>query len=387
MSWEHVELRNLLSFITSGSRGWAKYYRDSGSLFLRIQNVGRNELRLDDTAFVAPPDTPEARRTRVQPGDVLLSITADLGRTAVVPEGIGPAHINQHLAILRTEGIEPSFLASYLALGPGRYQFKRLDRLGVKSGLNFDDIRGLRIPLPPLAEQKRIAAILDKADAVRRKRQESIRLTEDFLRATFLDMFGDPVTNPKGWPVHRLGGIAKLDRGRSRNRPRDLPELYGGPYPFIQTGDVANSRGRITSYTQTYSEKGLAQSKLWSAGTLVITIAANIGHTAVLTFDACFPDSMVGLIPGDDLKVEFGHFWFGAMRQRIEDAATQVAQKNINLKMLRGLEVALPPLEAQERFAEIVERNRGVEDSHEDSKQQLGHLFNSLVQRAFRGEL
>ena len=359
-------------------------------MLVRSQNVLMRRLSLDDAAFIRQDVASEMQRTTVQANDVLLNITgASIGRVATFePMGV-PANVNQHVCILRPDldRLHHRYLMHFIAQPHFQARINSAQHGGTRQALTFSQIRDFEIPLPPLSEQKRIADILDKADAVRRKRQESIRLTEDFLRSTFLDMFGDPVKNPKGWPVRRLGDIAKLDRGRSRNRPRDLPELYGGPYPFIQTGDVANSKGMVTSYTQTYSEKGLAQSKLWSAATLVITIAANIGHTAVLTFDACFPDSMVGLIPGDDLKVEFGHFWFDAMRQRIEDAATQVAQKNINLQMLRGLEVALPPLEAQERFAEIVERSRRIEDPLECSRQQLGRLFNSLVQRAFRGEL
>jgi type I restriction enzyme S subunit len=96
------------------------------------------------------------------------------------------------------------------------------------------------------------------------------------IPALFLDMFGDPATNPKGWPTAPFGEIGTLDRGKSRHRPRDAAELYGGIYPFIQTGDVSNSGGRITQHTATYSELGLKQSRLWPRGTLCITIAANI---------------------------------------------------------------------------------------------------------------
>lgn len=105
--WPSRKLGELLSFLTSGSRGWAQHYADRGALFLRIQNVGRDALDLSDVAFVNPPESAEARRTQLQKGDVLLSITADLGRTAVVPNGLGKAYINQHLSILRTSAVAP----------------------------------------------------------------------------------------------------------------------------------------------------------------------------------------------------------------------------------------------------------------------------------------
>lgn len=125
--WSHpqfggklLELGDHLDFLTSGSRSWAEYYRDLGSLFLRIQNVKADELDLSDVAFVEPPTTAEATRTRVEAGDVLLSITADLGRTAVVPDGLGNAFINQHLALLRTHAFEPRYLSAALASPAGQ---------------------------------------------------------------------------------------------------------------------------------------------------------------------------------------------------------------------------------------------------------------------------
>src|SRR6476646_2180193 len=102
-----------------------------------------------------------------------------------------------------------------------------------------------------------------------------------------------------------LGELGALDRGRSKHRPRNARHLYGGPYPFIQTGDIANSDGYIRTHTQTYSEAGLAQSRQWPTETLCITIAANIGKTAILTYPACFPDSVVGFTPGEDVTIEY----------------------------------------------------------------------------------
>lgn len=147
--WPIRKLGTLLDFLTSGSRGWAQYYADSGDLFLRIQNVGHDELLLDDIAYVNAPNSAEAKRTQVEPGDVLLSITADLGRTAVVPEGLGKAYINQHLSILRTRQLIPRFLSAYVASPVGQRQVVERNRHGVKAGLNFDDIRSFIVPLPP----------------------------------------------------------------------------------------------------------------------------------------------------------------------------------------------------------------------------------------------
>ena len=145
MGWEVVSVGDEIGFLTSGSRGWAKYYAEDGDTFIRIQNLKDGQLDLDDIAFVNVPESAEARRTRVEPGDVLLSITADLGRTAVVPDGITKAHINQHLAILRFTNLNPVFVSYQLASKGGRAQFERLNREGVKAGLNFNDVKSIRL--------------------------------------------------------------------------------------------------------------------------------------------------------------------------------------------------------------------------------------------------
>jgi type I restriction enzyme S subunit len=155
--WPVAKLGELLDFMTSGSRGWAKFYSGVGDIFLRIQNVCRDALRLDDVAYVKAPETAEARRTRVLPGDVLLSITADLGRTAVIPAGIGTAFINQHLSILRTKAVVPRYLSAYLSSPAGQREVLGRNKHAVKAGLNFDDIRSFQIPMPPFDLQREFA--------------------------------------------------------------------------------------------------------------------------------------------------------------------------------------------------------------------------------------
>lgn len=158
--WDRSTVGKETYFITSGSRGWAQYYAEAGSLFIRIQNLKSGFLDLSDIAYVVAPDSAEAARTRVQPGDVLLSITADLGRTGVVPELIGEAFVNQHLAILRFSTLNPVFVSHLLATPGGQAQFARLNRSAVKAGLNFNDIRSIDLLIPPRVLQDHFAIIV-----------------------------------------------------------------------------------------------------------------------------------------------------------------------------------------------------------------------------------
>lgn len=196
---------------------------------------------------------------------------------------------------------------------------------------------------------------------------------------------------PSGWCWATLGSLGDLDRGRSRHRPRNAAHLYGGPYPFIQTGDVGRANGLIRSYTQTYNEAGLQQSRLWPAGTLCITIAANIAESAILGFDACFPDSVVGFLPSEATTSRFIHVYLQVVQKRLEALAPATAQKNINLEVLDGLAVPVPPLAEQAAITEEVERRLSVVDQVsaqvEANLVRAGRLRQGILKRAFEGRL
>jgi type I restriction enzyme S subunit len=254
--------------------------------------------------------------------------------------------------------------------------------------INRKSLEQLEIPDLELPDQLHIANILSKAENLIAQRKESIRLLDEFLKSTFLEMFGDPVRNEKGWEVCNLRELGSLDRGVSKARPRNSPELLGGIYPLIQTGDVANAGIYITAYKQTYSELGLKQSKLWPKGTMLITIAANIARTSILLFDACFPDSVVGFVTNTKkARVLYVHFLFKFFQAPLESKASQTAQKNINLDILRNLKVPCPPISLQTQFAQIVEKTEALKTQYQQSLHELENLYGSLSQRAFRGEL
>lgn len=288
-------------------------------------------------------------------GDIILCIRATIGdlnladRDYCLGRGVAglrpkPGKLDSRFLWQAVTKLKPALAAK----GTGS-TFKQVRRA---------DIESLEIPNIELDEQKRIAAILDKADAIRRKRQQAIHLADDFLRSVFLEMFGDPATNPYGWPTAEFGAaeVGLLERGKSRHRPRNDPVLLGGPYPLIQTGDIANSGGYIRTWTQTYSELGLQQSRLWPAGTLCITIAANIAKTGILRFDACFPDSVVGFTPAGHLTAEYVQHWMGFLQKMLEASAPESAQKNINLEILRSLDLMLPPPELVAQFTAVAQR-------------------------------
>jgi type I restriction enzyme S subunit len=157
------------------------------------------------------------------------------------------------------------------------------------------------------------------------------------------------------WEQKSLDEIGFIGRGRSRNRPRNAEHLYGGDYPFVQTGDIKASNFRITEFNQTYNEAGLAQSKLWKEGTLCITIAANIADTAILGMDACFPDSIIGFVADENKSdVRFVKYFFDIFQARMKSISTGAAQDNLSLEKLLTFKIPTPPLPAQHKIASIL---------------------------------
>lgn len=193
---------------------------------------------------------------------------------------------------------------------------------------------------------------------------------------------------PEGWAWATMPQLGELNRGKSKHRPRDDQALYGGPYPFIQTGDVRRSDGLITGFTQTYSELGLSQSRLWPPGTLCITIAANIAETGILKLEACFPDSVVGFVPQmGSPTVEYVECFIRTARDRLDRFASATAQKNINLEVLEAVAIPVPPLAEQARIVAEVDRHlsiiREVETEVDTNLQRAQALRQATLQRAF----
>ena len=194
---------------------------------------------------------------------------------------------------------------------------------------------------------------------------------------------------PKGWEWCRLPEIGELSRGKSKHRPRNDATLYkDGKYPLVQTGDVARAGTFITTYTALYNDVGLAQSRMWEKGTLCITIAANIADTGILSFDACFPDSVVGFQPFvPELDVEFFKWYIDISKKNLEKYAPATAQKNINIDILSSLIVPLPPKNELKKITRKTKNILALCDSlsHElfQSKQYAAQLIESVLQEAF----
>ena len=360
----------------------------TGIPLVTSKNLVNGKIDFSTCNFISEEDHEAiSKRSKVDDGDILYAMIGTIGNPVIVSKDCDFSIKNVALFKFNNPDVYNRYIYHFLNSDLAKKQLAKLSRGGTQKFVSLGNLRKLKIPLPPLAEQRRIASILDQADELRQKRQQAIEKLDQLLQATFIDMFGDPVSNPKGWDLGRLGDLGTLDRGISKHRPRGAPELLGGIHPLIQTGDVARSQGYIRTFTSTYSDLGLAQSKKWAKGTLCITIAANIANTGILTFEACFPDSVVGFTANQTSNVEFVQGLFLFFKQILEEKAPQSAQKNINLAILRDLEIPIPPQDLQEKWSKIA---LNIEDQKQKLYKQLdiqNQLFSSLQNQAFSGTL
>ena len=194
MHWPIYELSEYIQFLTSGSRGWAKYFTDVGEYFITIKNVKNCKITLDDVQHIAPPDNAEAKRTKVQAGDLLISITADLGRTGVVTQEIAEhgAYINQHLTCIRLNQsvVLPLYVAYYMESDAGKKQFQLKNQTGVKAGLNFNSINTLKVMVPPLEKQRSFVSFVEQVEKTKSSIQKNLKKIEILKKALVQRYFG-----------------------------------------------------------------------------------------------------------------------------------------------------------------------------------------------------
>ncbi|MES2572251.1 MAG: restriction endonuclease subunit S [Verrucomicrobiota bacterium] len=405
--WEITRLEQVTSKVGSGStpRGGEVAYKKEGIPLVRSMNVIFFGFKRHGLAYIDDRQASALDNATVHSGDVLLNITgASIGRVTIAPRDMDGARVNQHVCIVRPiKDLDARFLNAFLS-SPEAQRLIFDENYGVtRQALTKQQVLDFKVPLPPFAEQKRIAdkldAVLRRVDACHTRLDRVPNLLKRFRQSVLAAATSGQLTEEwraenggEEWQKKKLTELGELGRGKSKHRPRNDPRLYGGPYPFIQTGDVANSGGWIKSHSQAYSEFGLAQSKLWPAGTVCITIAANIADTAILSYDACFPDSVVGFVahPNECLP-EFVKWTVDVIKDDLEAYAPATAQKNINLGVLYEVDLSIPPLPEQQEIVCRVEALFALADRIEarlsSVQKTVDRLTPSVLAKAFRGEL
>jgi len=390
--WQTKNLGDLCQVIGGGTppKDNAKYY--SGHIPWATVRDMHSEV-ITETECKITKEAVKCSATNIIPsGNVVIATRVGLGKVCLLGQDMA---INQDLRGIVP--IDPKVLSvrflfwwlksiadSIVAEGTG----------ATVQGVKLPFVKALQLPLPPLPEQQRIVGILDEAFegiAITRANaeknlQNARALFESHLQSVFTQ-------RGKGWEEKTLEQIAiTFGRGKSKHRPRNEKKLYGGKYPFIQTGDIRNADHFITEYSQTYSEAGLAQSKLWPKGTICITIAANIAETGILGFDACFPDSVIGVVANPkEADVGFVEYLLQSFKVRLQAKGKGSAQANINVGTFENERFPFPSVAEQKRIGSMLdvlhEENQRLATLYERKLAALEELKKSLLHQAFSGRL
>ena len=381
--------------VTYAKRDASAVPKGDYSPMLRANNIGEHGLLLEDLIYV--PNSKISLKQRIVPNDVVVAASSGsisvVGKTAQARQGFDGG-FGAFCKVLRPgPDVDPHYFGHYFKTASYRHVVSQL-----AAGVNINNLKkehldNLRIPLPPLAEQKRIARILDAADALRAKRREALAQLDTLLQSTFLDIFGDPVTNPMGWTKVRSGELFLLPPKIGTITP-----ARGRGYLVVRVGEVGESRiafercGRVA-----ISDKDVAKFRLEPGDTVIARAIGSKNHLGKASYFAGFDetiviDSHVMRLRPDPTKCD--GLWFyslissdrGKVLLQQIGGATAV-QFNINAKQASSMEIALPPLDLQHQFASIVESVEFQKASQRAHLAELDTLFASLQSRAFRGEL
>lgn len=393
--WKFGELGNFLVDISDGgtpSRSKPEYFGG------KIPWVVVNDIkpRIKETQNTLTDEGLNNSSARLWPaGTVILSFGATIGEVGIADVAVTT---KQGIAgIIPKDDLLNTYL--YYLLASSKNLLHKLS-----SGSTIKEVRPsvikqqIQVLVPSIREQRKISEILGTVDEDIAKTQEVIKVTEKLKRGLMRQLFTRGIGHmrfkktrigeiPEKWEIAKLGDIANVERGKFSHRPRNAPEFYGGKYPFIQTGDVISSDGKITTYTQTLNERGLTVSRIFKKRTIVMTIAANIGNTGILEFDSCFPDSLVGISSKSGMDSIFLEYFLRTRKEYLNSIATQSAQKNINLQKLEPMLVVKPVFKEQQKIAEILSTVDEKISANKKLKAKLTLLKKGLMQDLLSGRV
>lgn len=398
MSSIPTKLDDLCSVITKGTTPTSIGFEfsNSGVRFLRVQNIFDGKVNYDDdTLFISEDVHDVLRRSQIAPGDILLSIAGSIGRTGIVPNDAPELNCNQAVAILRTtEKVYQPFLRHWLESAEAQRQMRGATVTGTIQNLSLSQIGELRIPLPPLPEQRRIAAILDKADALRAKRREALAQLDRLAQSIFVEMFGSYKKGHIHWKTVPLGELAtEMKIGLVRNS-----EEFGDAFstPYVRMNSIGRSGEFIPELVQrtNVTDEELDEYRL-EAGDLLFNTRNSkelVGKTAIFreTGDYVYNNNLMRIRLDERVDAEYVAqcFLTSFIQQELEfrkSGTTSVFA--IYGRDLNTIPIPLPPIRAQREFGERMQKIAAMRKTMNQGDDAVSGMFASLQHRAFRGEL
>jgi type I restriction enzyme, S subunit len=397
-SWQSVSLGSVVQLI-NGDRGKnypsQKDFINDGIPFINAGHLKEGSVEFESMNYISQEKFNVLGSGKVQHNDILYCLRGSLGKTAIIQD-IDKGAIASSLVIIRpSKDITTKYLFYFLTSNLGQAEIYKYDNGSTQPNLSAASVKAYQIPLPPLEEQKRIAAILDKADRVRRKRQEAIQLTEELGRSIFLDMFGDPVTNPKGWEEIPLGKISKIQGGLQITPKRKVNNIE---VPYLRVANVYRDKLNLEEIKLiSVTEQELTRTALHKGDLLLVEGHGNnqeIGRSSVWdgSIANCVHQNHLIRVRVDTSRADPNYVSnflnsAGGRRQLTKCSKTTSGLNTISSSNVKAIQILLPPIEKQKKYielqAKVISAYKKLSLHSSDSE----NLFNSLLQRAFRGEL
>ncbi len=359
--------------------------------YIDLSAIDQERKLIAEARSIACAEAPSRARQLVEEGDVLIStVRPNLNGVARVgPEHHG-ATASTGFCVLRAAPGKldggfafqwvksPAFVNDMVSKATGASYPAVSDRIVLES----------KIPLPSLPEQRRIATILDQADALRAKRQEALAQLDSLTQSTFIEMFGDPVSNERGWPTESVADLCALVRGSSP-RPQGDPRYFGGPVPRLMVADITRDGWLVTPKIDSLTEEGAKKSRPVPAGTVVMAVSGNVGLVSRLAVDACVHDGFVAFTKLNEKRCNPDYLLALLHLSKAVHEKSKAGAIFINLTTsdIKAMRLPLPELALQREFLARLSRVAALTGSMRGSAGQMDALFTSLQHRAFAGML
>lgn len=385
MSWPLNKLKDITQLIDYGLTASANN-EVQGPLFLRITDLTDSGVNWSKVPRCECDDKHKLRNLLVK-GDIVFARTgATTGKSYLISDLDEDTVFASYLIRVRpNKDIFSPYLAHFFKSPIYWHQIGSMSSGATLPGVNASKLGQLEIPLPPLDEQKRIAAILDKADAIRRKRQQAIQLADDFLRSVFLDMFGDPVTNPKGWEVKQVGKVVDcIVPGR------DKPKSFTGGMPWITTNDL----NHLGSTYESEKSMGLSDQEIAAVkariipkNSVLMTCVGDLGVISIAGNDMVMNQQLHAFLPNENIEKEFLMYALSFQKHYMIKMASSTTVPYMNKTVCNSVPVILPAIEMQKKFTVLFKKASLLRKRLISTQSSKRFLFNSLSQKAFAGEL
>ena len=387
---KNYKLKDITDVITCGVAKRPQYV-DNGVMFLSSQNVKSDKIILSKYNMISEEDYEKLTKiNKPEKGDILYTRVGSFGEAAVVDfDEKFAVYVSLTLIKPKKDLINNRYLMHYLNSPKVKeYAMNNTRGIGVQN-LNVDTVRDFDIILPDLKTQKKIVEVLDKAQELIDKRKEQIDALDELVKSRFIDMFGDLYNNPKGWRKETFGEIVTIERGGS---PRPINEYITDDINginWIKIGDTSQNSMYIKSTKEKIKPEGIKKSRYVKEGDLLLSNSMSFGRPYILKTDGCIHDGW--LVIRDDYSV-FNKIYLctalgsEAIYNQFKNMAVGGVVNNLNKDMVKGLSVCIPPIELQNQFADFVNQVDKLKSEMETSLKELEDNFNSLMQKAFKGE-